>query len=453
MIKPNQFVCYAGCVTRDLFNFIEFDDSTPQEKRKPALSVGFCNISDVFCPEIILDFNGFKESKYMSRNIEYDLTKVLLKKINESQAEWFIFDIINERIPIMEFEIEEYTGEKHVGYATKTPEFVNFWYYLIKKKCYKKMTKIRDYMFDELFTDLDYDNSLKKFCDAIKGKFGENRIIFNEVYLNNGYIDKAGIYREFDGDGYHIVLEYNKIERANAFLKKVADRIKDNLPNINVIQKPKYCISDSNHWLGLHPLHMKKSYYKYVCKCVDTIVKSKSFASQMCELSKLYSEQSEVNNDLFNVLRSQREFREKCDSERHLREKWQCYACSFKSVILNDVMLNAFKILLLRKLEINNWRQISIYGDTEITKVLCKALNYDSHIIAYIVENTENQINGIKTVNRGCRNYPDCDAMLIADIYNFAVIKAKLEKLNVLFPLVNAAEFIQSLKIMQEIDE
>ena len=65
--------------------------------------------------------------------------------------------------------------------------------------------------------------------------------------------------------------------------------------------------------------------------------------------------------------------------------------------------------------------------------------------IKYIVEDSKNPVKGFKTVDRNPANYPDCDVMLIADIYGFKGIEEKLKKLQVSFPFYNAAEYIKSL--------
>lgn len=78
-------------------------------------------------------------------------------------------------------------------------------------------------------------------------------------------------------------------------------------------------------------------------------------------------------------------------------------------------------------------------------KVLCAVLKDSDVSIEYIVENASNPVPGFKTINRNAAEYLDCDVMLVADIYNFKEIKAKLEKMKVPFPFYNAAEFIQSL--------
>ena len=91
------------------------------------------------------------------------------------------------------------------------------------------------------------------------------------------------------------------------------------------------------------------------------------------------------------------------------------------------------------------YKHISIYGDTEITKVLCSVLDRTDISIDYIVEDAKKPISGIKTIDRNPANYPICDVMLIADIWGYNSIKEKLKKLKLSFPFFNAAEFIQSL--------
>ncbi len=65
--------------------------------------------------------------------------------------------------------------------------------------------------------------------------------------------------------------------------------------------------------------------------------------------------------------------------------------------------------------------------------------------IDYIVENADKPVPGFKTINRNPAEYPNCDIMIVADIYSYNDIKVKLERLKVPFPFVNAAEFIKSL--------
>lgn len=137
------------------------------------------------------------------------------------------------------------------------------------------------------------------------------------------------------------------------------------------------------------------------------------------------------------------------------RDKWRAYSHTFKSLINNNLIENNEKFTsnLANALLAKGSNHIAIYGDTEITKVLVHILLGTSVTIDYIVENAAKPFPGIKTVNRNPADYPNCDLMLVADVFAWQDIKKKLEKLRLPFPFVNAAEFIQSLPAGQGIGE
>lgn len=128
------------------------------------------------------------------------------------------------------------------------------------------------------------------------------------------------------------------------------------------------------------------------------------------------------------------------------RDKWRTYSNTFKSLINSNQF--EYSANTIRNVEnaflAKGYVHISIYGDTEITKVLCNILG-NNVFIDYVVENTTKLIPGVKIVDRNQTTYPNCDAMLIAEIVSYKAIKEKLEKMKVPFPFFNAAEFIQSL--------
>lgn len=129
------------------------------------------------------------------------------------------------------------------------------------------------------------------------------------------------------------------------------------------------------------------------------------------------------------------------------RNKWQNYSTTFKHLIIGNLTdrSETAQRYLSRAFSERGHKKIAIYGDTEITKVLVTVLADTEIEIVYIVEDSSKPIGNIKTIDRNLKNYPNCDVMLVADIYNFKDIKAKLEKMKVPFPFYNAAEFIQSL--------
>ena len=132
------------------------------------------------------------------------------------------------------------------------------------------------------------------------------------------------------------------------------------------------------------------------------------------------------------------------------RDMWRTYSDTFKQIINSnqleygeDTIKNIERAFLSK-----GHRRIAIYGDTEITKVLCNVLGGGTNVsIKYIVANSKNPVKGFKTVDCKPANYPNCDVMLIADMFNFKDIEAKLKKLQLPYPFYNAAEYIKSLPV------
>lgn len=89
-------------------------------------------------------------------------------------------------------------------------------------------------------------------------------------------------------------------------------------------------------------------------------------------------------------------------------------------------------------------RNIAIYGNTEITKVLVKEFNGTDVQILYIVENES--VEGIKTIPRSSTKFEDVDLMLVADVSNFKQIEEKLKKFGLKFKIASAYEFLMGLK-------
>ena len=411
-----DFTCYAGCVTRDVFRFIDDDIA------KPKKSFGFANISNMFLPALNISEQDINEgSNYLKRNIYFDLNKIALEKLLSSETEWFIFDIVSERLPIMKFSI----GNK-VGYATKSPEFVqNF------LKWQNKMTapviKIRDYFLDEIFNELNFEDSIAKFCKAIESKFGQNKIILNEVYLSEMYLTKSLLIKKFNSDGGHkIILAHNQPDEVNKFFVKIYSIIKRELPYIHVIKMPDYTLSDENHWFGLHPLHFSEIYYKYVATCVNSIINLNKQYDSVMVLNSLYEEQTNNNNLIVKNLNQINDAITNYDSIKSKLVKWRSYADIFEKILRFNSSNNGNRIadyLIAR-----NVRVLALYGNTEVTKILVNLLSKTGVKVSYIVENIA--VNGILTIPRNASEFPPVDLMLIADLENSKKIMEKLNKLK-----------------------
>ena len=120
------------------------------------------------------------------------------------------------------------------------------------------------------------------------------------------------------------------------------------------------------------------------------------------------------------------------------------YPCKNRRLRLVDILLT------------NDFKHIAIYGDREITKVLLHILYGTEVNVDYVVENSLKPVvvdgKTYKTINRTDANYPKTDAMFVADIAYYNVIKTKLDKMKVPFPVYNAADYIKSLPVYRDAD-
>ena len=234
----------------------------------------------------------------------------------------------------------------------------------------------------------------------------------------------------------------------NPFLSKINALCISKLAGCHVIKFPDNIVADETNQWGLYGLHYHKLYYEYAEKAISIITQEKldreKEEEKLENLRLLYSEK-------FAVLRE----KANATSVRLDRDKWRNYSNTFKSLAFKNLLLpdKSAALSLQNAFLSKGYTHIAIYGDTEITKVLVHILRGTSITIDYIVENAAKPVPDVRTINRNSDTYPTVDLLLIADIYYYEEIKAKLEKREVAFPFVNAAEFIQSLPAGQGIGE
>ena len=362
-------------------------------------------------------------SPFRARVIYLDAQNSVVNYIRECKTEWLLLDIADSRMDILAWPsegiyitnnsyIQEFLPKFRCLFPKSNPIIIKAWQIPLNKLI----------------------DSLAKLLDQILQIYSPEKIIFNEFYRANEYVAVDGTLHKFTGS----TLEINK--KWNNILKSLNEFAEKKLTGCHIIKPLTNSLSDEKNKWGLSPFHYCDDYYEYIEKSINIIINNNDpyvLPIVLRELNSFY-------NERFLLIKSNAAYK----NVLFEKEKWKKYSYTFKTLIINNLILISDKNLLClatRMLE-KGYRHIAIYGDTEITKVLCKVLENEAEIIIdYIVENANNPIQGIKTINRSDTEYPDCDLMLIADIYYYKEIKAKLEKMKVPFPFYNAAEFIQSL--------
>lgn len=280
-----EFTVYGGCISRDVFNYLD-----PKEYI-PKLTIGQNPISSMFEQPFEIELSDYKIGKnFEKRMLYFDSNKLAIEKILEASTEYFVFDVICERITLMEFEKE---GKR--GIVEKSWDFVNNWYELLKMEKYKGLKKIRDIEVLDLFGK-GYEEKIEKFCKIIAEKYSEKNIIFLELQLAEQYVDKQrDLYRFNSGGGYNLISKFNLPWYANEVITKVQKLVKKYLPNIHYIPMPCNVVADTEHHFGLHPLHYIESYYLYAAKAIEIVINEKEEVSgaMIRHLCKLQEENNE----------------------------------------------------------------------------------------------------------------------------------------------------------------
>ncbi len=293
-----SFAVYGGCVTRDVFNYLNGDDYCP------VLTIGQNPISTMFSPPFPFELSDFEIGhNFDKRMLYYDANKLALEKIKQCDASWFIFDMICERITIMEF-----SYENKVGLCEKSWDFVDNYLNLAKSEKWKGIKKIRDIDVCELGEE--YLDNIDRFCDMIFSKFASDHIIFLECEMAKQYWGKDNNLYTFNVEpGYKLITKYNDPDYANEQIARATERIRKNMPNINYIPMPKDTIADEKHHFGLHPLHYSDSYYLYAARALKTIVNGKDEKGSRDRILNLCDITSEYNSFIKNRLSNNRKRR------------------------------------------------------------------------------------------------------------------------------------------------
>lgn len=424
-----KFSVLSSCISRDVLDFNTEANCFGSDKYIVERCVQLISNYTILTgysfnvnPTVFDSINNI--SNFKKRCIQLDLNKTSIKYLSEVHSDYFLYDFANEHKPVYK------SNDEHILFTRSYAADVCISIIKQLSGC-KNINSYEFYMLSE-------DELVKRtnvVFDKISSMYHPEEIILNCVRAADSYVAKNGakyFFLKNSVDKYA-----NKL---NTLIAKLESLFEQKFKGCHIIPALPNVVADEKHRWGLMPLHFHNLYYEYAEKCIDIITQKleRSEEEQQIEfLRQLYSEK-------FATLRAKAEQK----SIALDRDKWKNYATSFKSIINNgliDYDSNAQKNIVKALLS-KGYKHIAIYGDSEITKVLCNVLGGGTDIsIDYIVENSSKPVPGIKTVDRNLANYPDCDVMLVADVYGYSGIKDKLEKLKVPFPFFNAAEFIQSL--------
>lgn len=241
-VKVNIF---GSCVTRD----------TLEHDYRKELCIGEyiarqSIISSISVPVEFDEKDIQLNSCFQVRQLESDLKKNALTRLVNSDAEYLIIDLIEERFKIGKIKKSYITISNELS-QSNVLKCENLKIYEKKKRGRKVYLKHKDI---QIFID--------KFLECLLKKYSQNQIIIHEVYLSDYFIDKTGIKKEFPN--YYVV--YN--HRINDILAYMYMCVKKRLPYANVISISSKYVADEKHKWGLAPMHFQEEYYIEAMNCL-----------------------------------------------------------------------------------------------------------------------------------------------------------------------------------------
>lgn len=268
-----NFVKFGSCVTRDIFNFLN-----PYE-----YNVSFNCMSGITC---WTDKNELDiDDKYIVADNNFE--KKTLRAFFSSNcylpsADYFIFDLGMERLPVQTWELFG-GGQRKIVTVTWNSYQTGKKY---QQECVDRKLNILDWHLPDRDME-EYRKKLLEFVDMVKEKFDNQHIIYISLRQAKEFIDpNEGIcnFDFYEGSG---IEKGNLRMRQDLVIEKAEKCILENMPRIWKINMPYNIIADRRHHFGLHTLHFNHLVYEYFADCISVIAKEQPNEFSLDEIKKV----------------------------------------------------------------------------------------------------------------------------------------------------------------------
>lgn len=265
--KPLKVNVYGSCIARDIFRYT-FPNRYQVVKNIERIPISCLYQEPLPFP---MSPNNYEERMFSSL-----INQDVLQQIKESNAQYLIIDLAEERLDRFE-----------ITYNDKTFMLPNW---TKVKHLYEKLENDKTFKIARKVSPFDigkevYEKKFKRFAQEIlkseknPNGFPAEKIIILEAYYAEKIIDNNGRLRNYN---------YNyDITKYNQFWKQLYSLLNKFLPGCNVIKLPLYTYASENHMWGPSPLHYTEGTYLYFAKVMDHITNK----SNINTLDNLYREQ------------------------------------------------------------------------------------------------------------------------------------------------------------------
>lgn len=234
MEKQPRILMYGSCVTRDPVDPLLID--------KHAVSISAYISKTSFVSQVAAakdhDLAAPAGDDFAARMIKYDLAKNACQRIAEQDYDFLIFDFIDERLPLIEYQGTVFTGSR-------------FFY-----EAYPALAKLRRSIdvYSESGQAIALD-SLRRFLSRVKEiNFPQEKIILHRAWWARSFRDngKDRLFSERD---------LSEIHKNNVFLSALYRVFKSEIPDSLTIEVDKsLVVADGAHKWGKDPFHYIESY-------------------------------------------------------------------------------------------------------------------------------------------------------------------------------------------------
>lgn len=231
-----QIDIFGSCVTRDAF-------AITNNNYHMGSYFSRSSISSIYSRKIAINTSDVQlTSKFQKRMVYFDLVKRFRSYIKESDADYLIIDLIDERFKI---------GKVKNSYVTISTDFLNSNLNLE----FKKLSNDNK--------NLIWFDKAKDFIEDLR-IFGVEKVILHKAFWKETYIDKDGNICTFEN--LSIINEQNNILKA--YYKYIEDALLDE--GLNIIEEIP-CHASTKHKWGLDPFHYEDKYYDELIKEINII--------------------------------------------------------------------------------------------------------------------------------------------------------------------------------------
>ncbi|WP_186576748.1 DUF6270 domain-containing protein [Aquibacillus kalidii] len=221
---------FGSCVTRDAFSFI-------QNEYKINNYFARCSLISLYSMPFHINIEEIKlKSKFQQRILYYDLSNYFRSYLQETNSDYLIIDLIDERLGVQKYE------DKYITNSTEL----------------NRSNLLELYNTEICKIDSNYikcwENSARHFIDDLKKSPYKKIFLHKSLYVNT-YLNKDNIKVAFDNKNQESAV------KNNGMLRHMYNFLENNYPNLIKIE-PTGFSADANHKWGLSPFHYEVDYYK-----------------------------------------------------------------------------------------------------------------------------------------------------------------------------------------------